>query len=364
MARPRTKNDQIFRHLVKAIRGGVYKQGDRLPADHQIGQEFGVSRPTVAKALNELQSAGLVERRIGSGTYVTYELANGERMMLGLLIPNLGETEIFEPICGGMADLAHSYSADLLWSGRISETIADPKRQALQLCDRYIEQGVGGVFFAPIEFDPEADAINGQIVDKLVAAGVQIVLLDRDHLPYPRRSNFDLVGVDNFQAGVSVAEHLMATGCGSIIFLGRPQSASTVQERVFGYQAALLHHDVQPDSAHVIWCDPEETGLSQRLKGLNIDAVICSNDATAASLMKQLQPAGIRVPGDLRVAAFDDVKYAQLLSPSLTTVCQPCASIAAVAMNTMKTRLDATDLPARTVRLRGELVVRESSVQA
>ncbi len=361
MAPPKTKNDQIFNHIAEAIRGGAYKLGDRLPADNQLGKEFGASRPTVAKALHELQDAGLVERRIGSGTYVTYEPANGERMMLGLLIPNLGETEIFEPICGGMADLAHHYSADLLWSGRISETIADPKRQALQLCDRYIEQGVGGIFFAPIEFDPEADAINAQIVEKLMRAGIHIVLLDRDHLPYPQRSAFDLVGIDNFHAGFAVTEHLLQNGAKRIAFLGRSQSAFTVQKRVFGYQAALWQHRVQPDPAHVLWSDLTDQASIRPLLDLKADAVICSNDAAAAALMKLLGAGGVAVPDKMRVAAFDDVKYARLLSPSLTTFRQPCASIAAVAMNTMQTRLARPELPPRTVRLRGELVVRDSS---
>jgi GntR family transcriptional regulator of arabinose operon len=358
-----TKNDQIFEHLRRAIRTGVYKQGDRLPADQQIGKQFGASRPTVAKALNELQSVGLVERRVGSGTYVTYESINGDRLMLGLIIPNLGETEIFEPICGAMAEQAETYSADLLWSGQISNTAMDPKRQALDMCDRYIDQGVGGVFFAPMELDEESESINQQIVDKLVPAGVQIVLLDRDHQAYPERSDFDLIGIDNFDAGFRATEHLLEAGSRRIVFLARPQSVSTVHERVFGFRSALMHHDAVLSQENLIWMDPEDAALADRFRSLEADGIICANDATAASLIKNLQSNGISVPGDLRVVGFDDVKYARLLSPSLTSVRQPCASIAAVAMNTMKTRLEQPRLPARTVRLRGELVVRESSGQ-
>ena len=62
---------------------------------------FGASRITVGRAVRDLQREGMVERRAGSGTFVT-ATARRRALSFGLLIPDLGETEIFEPICQGM----------------------------------------------------------------------------------------------------------------------------------------------------------------------------------------------------------------------------------------------------------------------
>ena len=57
---------------------------------------------TVVKAVQQLQQQGLLVRRPGSGTYVANEGTNDSGLVFGLLIPELGQTEIFEPICRGM----------------------------------------------------------------------------------------------------------------------------------------------------------------------------------------------------------------------------------------------------------------------
>jgi DNA-binding LacI/PurR family transcriptional regulator len=119
---------------------------------------------------------------------------------------------------------------------------------------------------------------------------------------------------------------------------------------------------MRPSEKLVLMGDPEDGQFVRRmLDEKQPDAVICANDATAAALIRQLGAMKVRVPGDLKVAGIDDVGYASLLSPSLTTIRQPCSEIAEVALNTMKTRLQHPNLPPRTITLRGELVVREST---
>ena len=68
---------------------------------------------------------------------------------------------------------------------------------------------VSGVFFAPLELTPEKDAINRRITNVFDRAAIPLVLLDRDLVPYPARSHYDLVGVDNRRAGYVLAAHLL-----------------------------------------------------------------------------------------------------------------------------------------------------------
>jgi GntR family transcriptional regulator, arabinose operon transcriptional repressor len=88
---------------------------------------FGASRPTVNRALRDLQVSGVIERRAGSGSYVRKD-ASGRGYLFGLLIPELGRTEIFEPIWRGMADARHGHQHALLWGSSLADA-ANPKNR-------------------------------------------------------------------------------------------------------------------------------------------------------------------------------------------------------------------------------------------
>jgi DNA-binding LacI/PurR family transcriptional regulator len=96
------------------------------------------------------------------------------------------------------------------------------------------------------------------------------------------------------------------------------------------------------------------------MAGKKWDAVICANDLTAAQLIRTLETSRYLVPQDIRVVGFDDAKYATLVSVPLTTIQQPCKDIAAIAFQTMLSRIAAPTLPARNILLPPRLVVRES----
>lgn len=68
----------ISARLRKAIVDGVYVQGERLPAERQLALDLATSRSTVREALGALEQGGLVARRVGSGTFVTWEPGLGD----------------------------------------------------------------------------------------------------------------------------------------------------------------------------------------------------------------------------------------------------------------------------------------------
>ena len=70
---------------------------------------------------------------------------------------------------------------------------------------------------------------------------------------------------------------------------------------------------------------------------------------------------GIRVPRDLRLAGFDDVKYSQLAHVPLTTMHQPCRALGEVALRTMIERIAHPWMPPRTVAVSASLCAREST---
>ena len=358
------KHQEISRYLITEIAARKFGTGARLPSEAQLVKQFNVSRPTVARALRDLQQEGIIERRAGSGTYVAHKesAALGTRQ-LGLLIPGLGTTEIFEIICGELASLARVEGYTLLWGGSTHpRQDQDTSREhARELCEQFIERRVTGVFFAPFELTPKQEEVNRQIAERFREAGIPVVLLDRDFTAFPHRSQFDLVGLDNVAAGYVLAEHLIKLGCQRLAFAVRPLSAATVDARIAGVREALGRHRLHVPANWVHVGDPQDVKFVRSLlAGRAWDAVICANDFTAANLLRSAQQNGFQVPRDIRIVGFDDAKYATLVGVPLTTIQQPCRDIAITAFRVMLSRIAEPTLPVRTLLLTPRLVVRES----
>ena len=346
------KYRQILDDLRNAIQTGRHKPGDRLPSEADLGATYDVSRLTIQRVLKELQIEDLIERRAGSGTYVRRR-AEVTGHLFGLLIPGLGETEIFEPMCQGMGKAGRSGGHALLW-GDTANTVADPEKQARQLCAHYIDRRVSGVFFAPIEFLPNKDGVNESIAELLSVSGIPVVLLDRCIKAYPERSRYDLVGIDNRRIACKITHHMLSKGAARPIFFDRPYSAPTVEARARGF------HDAFPAGA-VVHGEPSDLDFVKRVMAEHApDGVVCANDATAAKLMQSLEQLGYRVPAAVRITGIDDVRYASLLTVPLTTMRQPCMELGAMAMHLMLSRIEQPDLPTRDLLLDCKLVMRQS----
>jgi GntR family transcriptional regulator, arabinose operon transcriptional repressor len=358
-AAPTSKHRRVFDHLLASIQSGELKAGDRLPSEAELGKLFDASRITVAKAVHDLQRMGLVSRRPGAGTHVLAESRPSGRTF-GLLIPELGLTEIFEPICHGMMRTHFARPDALLW-GNSLDSAEDGVKAAEQMVQSFIAQKVAGVFFAPLELPSDKDVANRRVARALDRAQIPFVLLDRCYLPYPERSPHDLVGVDNRRAGYLAASHLIELGAQRLAFLGEQFAANTVDARITGFHEALRKHGVKPEGEPVWRGSPEDESFVRRmLESQRPEGVVCANDLTAARLMQTLLGIGVRIPEDIRIVGMDDVRYASLLPVALTTIHQDCAGIGAVAMATMLERLEHPKLPVRDVLVPVRLVIRRS----
>lgn len=357
--RARSKYEDVHAALLLQLQTGRWKPGDQIPTESQLLKQFGVSRITVARAVRDLEREGLVERRRGAGTFVRPRDLSG-RLAFGLLIPDLGETEIFEPICRGMMASPLARDHVLLWGSAVSPS-GSKDEQAWTLCRQFIERRVSGVFFAPLEQSPSRDEANRRITAALEAAHIPVVLLDRGLAAYPESDHYDLVGIDNRRAGFVVTEHLLGLGAKRLAFVGAENAAATVDEREAGYREALYYAGITV-----------EHQLSRRLRGTDgevvkdlmtsqaPDAIVCANDRTAGLLMHALRRLDYRIPHDVRLVGIDDVDYAALLPVPLTSLRQPTQQIGDAALEAMLARVARRDLPPRDIRLHGALVVRES----
>lgn len=363
-SRRSSKHARIHEDLARAIASGEYTAGQRLPTEVELARRYDASRPTVAHAMHRLVTEGLVERRAGAGTFVR-QTAAAASAFFGLIIPGLGEKEIFEPMCGQMAREAEAHHHTLLWGDATDQPHEPIGSRAIDLARRYVAQRVAGVFFAPLEFEAGKDNANQAVVRMCDAAEIPVVLLDRDIVPYPSRSHYDLVAVDNRRSMWTLVNHLLAQGERRIDFVARPLSAPTVAMRIAGYRDALRDAGIEPSLQSVHFGDPaDKTFVRKMINGRLDRAFVCANDLTAARFMHALEELGVAVPKDVRVAGFDDVTYAHLLRVPLTTVRQPSRDIGSAAVRAMLERIALPGIAPREILLTTTVVPRKSTALA
>ena len=343
--------------LRAAIRNGEYAQKP-FPSETQLMRQFGVGRQTAVRVLKELEREGLVVRRRGAGTFLskTGRTATGR---IGLIVHGSDYCEIFSPIAKAISLLCQKNGYTLLFGDVSRHCTARRVKRIFELADKFVAEGLDGLVFQPIELVPNAEAVNARLVDRFTRAGVPVVLLDSDIVEAPRRSDFDLVAVDHFSVGRLLAEHLRDNGTRRVVYLTQPHRAPCVTARQLGVKVGCEGLQL---AGKAVFAEPDDVVAVRRmLKRERPDAIACYNDRQAALLLQTLAKLGKRVPDDICVAGFDDVQFAKLTIPQLTTMHQPCEEIAKAVFGLLMDRIRKPDLPAREVLLNSKLVVRGST---
>jgi GntR family transcriptional regulator, arabinose operon transcriptional repressor len=353
------KYEKIYYELLHRVQNGNLNSLQNFPTETSLSQEYGVSRPTIAKALALLKAEVNLEQ---SKQNIENEKTAQTDFNFGLLIPGLGEGEIFEPICAYIASQAHTFGYTLSWRG-IGSPYKNPIEKVLlmeNVCDSYIKQKVSGVFFAPIELIPDAKTINLRIANNLKKAGIAVILIDGDILPFPEKTEFDLIGLDNFKAGYNMCSHLIQHGTSRVDFFVLPFSANTESLRIQGYKCALLDNKIIPDKDWIHIGLPSDLDFVADMIKQGGKYIVCGNDSTAASLIDCVKKLNMDVPDDVKIVGFDDIKYAKILTPPLTTYRQPCEEIGALAIQTMLSRIRNNDLAKMRFVVEGNMIIRKS----
>jgi LacI family transcriptional regulator len=180
--------------------------------------------------------------------------------------------------------------------------------------------------------------------------GVPTVLLDR----VPEHAGFDQVGPENVQATSDLVRHLGERGHRRIAMVSGPAAISTSAERLLGYRLGL-------GRAKLVW-DPElvasgpTAGSATAMTTLLAlpsppTAVVAADGDVLLGVLRSAHQAGLRIGDDLAVVAHDDVDWAELVDPPITTTAQPVAEIAAAAVRLLVERIAAPDRAATTIRI-------------
>lgn len=244
--------------------------------------------------------------------------------------------------------------SDAGWSVLISVlNAADPPRAYREL--RRLSAKVDGMIIAEGIVTSEQLALLAARIPVVLAAGS----LDERHA--------DVVYADNWSGTTALARHLLDQhGRRQLFYVAGPPEAPDAQERRRAFEAAVA----QCAGATVTGCfegrfiaNSGQLAVREILSAQRAelpDAIVCGNDQMAIGAMRELQAAGKRVPADIAVAGFDDIRFASLFTPPLTTVRQSLRLVGERACARLLERIADPDLPRKAEQLPTELIVRES----
>jgi LacI family transcriptional regulator len=363
------KTGNVYAYILRGIETGKFRIGDCIPAERDLAIQFKISRPTVAAAIHRLVQENLICRNRNAGSVVVRVPARQTltfgAILLGMARHHQAET-IFTAVGNEISHRAMlEHSMVLLQDPSWTENPADPSlAERFQLiAEHFIARKVAGVFLMPqwILQDQYISASAG-IAEQFKRASIPVVLIDSDLIRYPGRSDFDVIGIDNFHSGYVLAGHFLKLGCRKIDFFAIAMRHPTQEARIAGYIKAMETHGIRPDNASIHYGNLlDADDVVETLRRRRPEAVLVVNDFQAASVLRLALKAGIKIPQDVRIGSFDDLPMAAHLTVPLTTIRQPAAGIGAIAFQTMLQRIAEPGLPPMHIELKGNLIVRESS---
>ncbi|MEU5027704.1 LacI family DNA-binding transcriptional regulator [Streptomyces milbemycinicus] len=200
-----------------------------------------------------------------------------------------------------------------------------------------------------------------RIAESLASAGSRLVLCGRP--PLDPGTPVTVIEYDNESGAYALCSYVLAQGHRRILFLGGKPENTAAQGRERGYVAAHRARGLDPDPALRRSGDfTRDSGhrlMRQALDaGLEFTAVVAATDMVAAGALTALHEAGLRVPGDVSLAGYDDIPFARDLCPPLTTVHVPYEELGRLAVRTGLGR--TPDTPDEHLLLGTHVVIRDS----
>jgi LacI family repressor for deo operon, udp, cdd, tsx, nupC, and nupG len=183
---------------------------------------------------------------------------------------------------------------------------------------------------------------------------------------YIENPNVTSVFVDNIAAAQAAVTYLITIGHRDIAFLSGPLNTPVCAEREAGYERALAEAEIMRDRGLTAVGDFSFESGSKGIhalidRGCKFSAIFCSNDEMAIGAIQSIKACGLRVPEDISVVGFDDIRFARFTDPPLTTIAQPKNRLGREAMNLLVQILRSGDGPPTNCVLPSELIIRAST---
>jgi LacI family fructose operon transcriptional repressor len=316
-----------------------------------VAQAAGVSPATVSRALGRGPISADLRAQVMQAVQATgyrpnlaaRRLRSQDSGTVGLVIADIGNP-FFTGVARAVEQVAYEAGLRVILCN--TDRQAEREESYLRLM---LQERVTGLVLAPTR--RTAARLAEMSLD------VPTVLIDRAGPP----GLFDSVLLDNAAATAALVDHLVDSGHRRIAGMFGASSGTGI-EREAGFRAAMARHGLVPEAALL----PTEQSPAAAAAALlqapsRPDALLASNSLMLMGALRATRELGLRVPGDVALAGFDNEPWTELVEPGLTVIEQPLAEIGRVAMALLFDRLRLPASPVRRVMLSGRLLRRGST---
>ena len=326
-----------------------------------VAEQAGVSLGTASNVLNRPDRVAPATRdrvlevidRLGFvRSSAAHQMRSGNSRCFGAVVLDAANPFATETV-RGLEDVVHEHGCAVY----VCSTDGSPDREAryLRLLE---EQRVQGILITPA-------TRSIRHLQTLRDRGTFVVLLDR------RSGDGDLcsVSVDHAHGGELAARHLFELGHRRIAFINGPLHLSQCAERRRGMRKAAREAELDPDESIVEYTIDPITSLEQAERSVDEllaiedrpTAVVCVNDQIAFTVLRALAQRRVRVPRDISVVGYDDVEFAAMLTPALTSIRQPKYEVGRAAAQLLIAETTDPDHRHGDIRFEPELIERQST---
>ncbi|MGH6934001.1 MAG: LacI family DNA-binding transcriptional regulator [Dongiaceae bacterium] len=292
-----------------------------------VAKRAGVSLGTASRAINgnPAVSSQLRDRVLAATVELDYRpnalaraLRSSRTHSIGLILP-----DVTNPFFGELAKHVEQVAAGIGYTVMLANSNDDPKAEA-EYIKILIGRQVDGLLIVPSEQTRQLPR----------DAKVPMVVVDRPIRGYP------LVASDHRAGAIAAVQHLVSLGHRRIGCIAGPRHLSVARERYEGYRsiAAPIYRESGFDlgADTVIARFDYDCGYDAAVRLLarpdRPTAIFASSDQQAIGALRAAADLDLRVPGDVSIIGFDAISLAKLVTPRLTTVAQPIAAIADIAV--------------------------------
>ncbi|MBP1990848.1 LacI family DNA-binding transcriptional regulator [Paenibacillus eucommiae] len=334
---------------------------------HDIAKMAGVSSATVSRVLGNSTypvSAKLRDKIVKLAEEMHYipnmigkQLKTNNNMTIGVIIPTISNP-FYASVMLGIEEVARKKGYHVL----LGNSLQDGKIEEAYLTTLF-EKQVKGFIISSI-------SDNKKLLMNLIDLGLQVIAIDQKiDLPEVQQIEFDYR-----RGGFIATSHLLEQGHRRIAYVSAPLNRPSRQSIYEGFLDAMQQAGAQDDEVLVQIANEEkeiydgiyefENGKALTANLMDLDqpptAIFACNDLTAFGVMNELVARGLKVPDDVSVVGFDNIEYARMFTPALTTVKQPNYEMGKLACTMLLDKLNDEAGDSMDVLLQPKLIVRDS----
>lgn len=290
----------------------------------EVAKRAGVSPATVSRVINGTANVDPAKKErvltvIEETGFKPNELARAlfkkSSKIIGVIVPNI-ENAFFSELVRAIEEEAYQNNYRIL----LCNSQNDTEKELLNI------QTLSQLRADGIIIMTNSEGLASKVGD----CGVPFVILDRK---IEGLNEIAFIEADHYKGGRMAMEHLLRCGCKNVVCMRGPQKFSSGQQRFLGYQDVCRENGLKEQ-----WLDCDydyEEGLHAAEKLLqeypDVDGILACNDMVAIAAYKILLNKGLRVPEDVQLMGFDNIRFSRLFAPEFSTIIQPIREMGTLA---------------------------------